>query len=62
MTDEEIREALTYIRGVLPPKRLFDDLVKNGASGHEEHVLAGDDLAGACWELDQLMRHFGVSP
>lgn len=61
LTPEEIRECLQYIRDVFPYRDVFDYLVENGARDDEVHQITGDNLAGACWHLDSLMRHFGVA-
>lgn len=60
MTDKEIFESLSYISGVFPGSQMFDTLVEEGAVGNEEHTIRGDDLAGACWHLAQLLDHFGI--
>jgi hypothetical protein len=60
MTEDEIIEALSYINGVFPPAAVYDRLVEEGAYGDETHTIQGDDLAGACWHLHQLMEHFGI--
>lgn len=62
MDEQEIRESLTYIRGVFPASYIFDDLIENGARGDEVHHIDGDDLAGACWHLNELLKHFRVRP
>lgn len=61
MTDQEIRESLAYIRAVFPPDTVFSDLIENGARGDEKHTITGDDLAGACWHLNQLLENFGTT-
>lgn len=60
MTDDEIIDAVDYIRGVFPGKGVYDTLIEEGAVGDEVHTIRGDDLAGACWHLNQLMEHFGI--
>jgi len=60
VTDKEIFEAINYIRGVFPGGQMFDRLVEDGSTGYEEYTMRGDDLAGACSHLAQLMEHFGV--
>lgn len=60
MNDNEIKEALAYLRGVFPHGGIYNPLVTEGARGDEHYDLAGDDLAGACWHLNELLRHFEV--
>lgn len=52
----EAREAVAYLRAVFPGSGEFDQLVAEGARGDEVHTITGDDLAGACHYLQQLMN------
>ena len=60
MQHDRIVEAIEYLRDVFPSRKLFDDLVAEGSHGDEVFTITGDDLAGACWALNELMEIFEV--
>lgn len=57
---DRAQESVKYLRNVFPSRAIFDALVVEGARGDEEHRINGDDLAGACWALNDLMEYLGV--
>jgi Na+-transporting NADH:ubiquinone oxidoreductase subunit NqrA len=54
-------ESVKYLRDVFPGDTVFNRLVDEGAYGDETHTISGDDLAGACWALKDIMDYLGVN-
>ena len=67
----DIIESIAYIRGVFPSDEIFKKLVDGDAvelyTYHHDrvvpcnsHHISGDDLEGACYHLNVLMKMFNV--
>lgn len=59
---DQVKENLQYLRDVFPSRGIYDRLVQEGAYGDEIHRIDGDDLAGACWALNNLFDILSVEP
>lgn len=53
-------DSVKYLLDVFPSRKLFNELVNEGARGDEVHTITGDDLAGACWALNDIAEYLGV--
>lgn len=53
-------ESVQYLLSVFPGRKIFQELVDEGARGDEVHTITGDDLAGACWALNNIAEYLGV--
>lgn len=52
ITDDTVKDAVSTLRALFPPKVMYNELVLNGAAGDESHTIDGDDLATACYSLE----------